>query len=65
MKRPRIESGDLFGYISPLDGSPCLHPPLCACGTCPMPVERFEAEADRVLRVAREFFYGEVQHAQK
>lgn len=65
MKRSKVDAPSLFGYISPVTGTACTHPPLCACGSCPMPVERFESEADRVLRVAREFFYGEVQHAQK
>lgn len=43
MKRQRFnpDQGTLLGYISPIDGSPVLHPPLCACGACPMPVERF------------------------
>lgn len=35
------DQGSLLGYISPIDGSPALHPPLCACGKCQMPVENF------------------------
>lgn len=33
--------GLLFGYISPVTGTVLSHPPLCACGECPMPVEKF------------------------
>ena len=36
--------GELFAYMQP-DGSPALHPPLCACGACLCPVERFETPA--------------------
>ena len=42
---PRLrDQGELFAYMQP-DGSPALHPPLCACGACPCPVEHFEAPA--------------------
>ena len=34
--------GDLFGYVSPIDGAPSSHAPLCCCGHCNIPVIRFE-----------------------
>lgn len=46
MSRPvHVDQGSLFGYISPVTGEVCTHPPLCCCGSCPMPVERFEQPA--------------------
>jgi hypothetical protein len=45
MKTPR-DQGSLFGYISPVTGEVTTHPPLCACGTCAMPVERFEVNSN-------------------
>ncbi|MDP9114995.1 MAG: hypothetical protein M3O20_15115 [Acidobacteriota bacterium] len=40
MKAPK-DYPSLFGYISPATGDVSSHPPLCACGSCAMPVERF------------------------
>lgn len=40
MKAPK-DYPSLFGYISPATGDVTTHPPLCACGSCAMPVERF------------------------
>jgi hypothetical protein len=42
--RASIDQGSLFGYISPVTGTVQTHPPLCACGNCAMPVERFGAQ---------------------
>lgn len=46
MKRPSVDQSSLFGYISPVTGEVSAHPPLCACGHCPMPVETFEAKPE-------------------
>ena len=47
MRRTSADQGALFDYMQP-DGSPALHPPLCACGSpsCPSPVMRFGAQPD-------------------
>ncbi len=44
MRRTPKDQGDLFGYVSP-EGEPLLHPPLCICGLCRAPVERFPQPA--------------------
>lgn len=41
MKRLHPDQSSLFGYISPVTLEVCAHPPLCCCGSCPMPVEVF------------------------
>jgi hypothetical protein len=51
MRRQRFheDQSSLFGYISPVTGDIAVHPPLCACGKCPMPVERFEPQPAAVI----------------
>ena len=39
----------LFGYIHPVTGTPSVHPPLCACGKCHSPVERFEPQPAAII----------------
>jgi len=45
MRRASADQASLFGYFSPVTGDVCTHPPLCCCGNCPMPVERFPQPA--------------------
>lgn len=47
MKRP--DQGSLFGYYSPVTGEVTTHPPLCACGQCSIPVERFGQPAASLI----------------
>lgn len=44
------DQASLFGYISPVTGEVSSHPPLCACGTCAGPVERFTSQSDAACR---------------
>jgi hypothetical protein len=53
MKR-HAHQGSLFGYISPVTGDVSCHPPLCACGKCQMPIERFAQPIVAVLEGQRE-----------
>ncbi len=39
------DQASLFGYYSPVTGEVSAHPPLCSCGTCSIPVERFAQPA--------------------
>lgn len=54
MARYNPDQSSLFGYISPVTGDVCSHPPLCACGECPCPVERFEVPAEHPFEVPAE-----------
>ena len=44
-----LDQSSLFGYISPVTGDVCAHPPLCACGSCPCPVEKFETTQNETV----------------
>lgn len=45
MRAPAKDQGSLFGYYSPVTGEVSTHAPLCCCGECSIPVERFPQPA--------------------
>jgi len=47
MRKPHVDQSQLFGYIHPVTGESSVHPPLCACGECYTPVERFHKGGHR------------------
>lgn len=52
------DQSSLFGPISPITGEPSSHPPLCACGSCAMPVERFAQPIVAVVESTPEVWGG-------
>lgn len=56
MRRQKFheDQSSLFGYISPVTGEIAVHPPLCACGKCPCPVESFAQPAAVIAETAPE-----------